>query len=150
MVPTGQRFAGHAAAAGLLLTVAIAGCSSATHKTHSALPAFCSQEHSAADCVVADGGRFAVAILKPLTSSTEKVGVSLGNTVTSSLDRIGRLLPGPQTNILMADGTQVVPHTGVNGVTDPGSGQVQILLDIQQTPSALRRQRTTGHRGLFC
>lgn len=142
MLQRGQRFAGRGAAAVLLLAVAIAGCSSATRKTSSVSPAFCSQQHPAADCVVADSGRFAVAILKPLIPSAEKVGVSLNAVVTRSLDRIGRLLPGPETNILIVDGTQVIPQTGVNGVTDP-LGQVLITLDIQQSHGALKRSLST-------
>lgn len=73
----------------------------------------------------------------------QTVGISLDATVTASLDRVGRLLPGPHTNIVIAAGTQVIPRTGINGFTDPSSGQVQITLDSQLSPAALKQTMGT-------
>lgn len=39
----------------------------------------------------------------------------------------------------MIDGTQVVPGTGVNGVTNLTTGDVQITIDSQQSPDLLKR-----------
>jgi Predicted Zn-dependent protease (DUF2268) len=126
-----------------LLAPAFTACSSATNKRSSAAPAFCRQQHPAADCVVADAGRFAVAIPRPVVFATEKLGVSTRAVLTSSLERIGRLLPGPRTNIVIVSGTQVIPGTGTNGFTDPATGQVQITLKLVQSRSALERTLRT-------
>jgi hypothetical protein len=117
----------------------LTGCSSQTHKNITALPDFCRYQQPVATCVVADHGRFTVDIQTPLVAATRKIGGTLSRDVTHSLDRIGRLLPGPQTDILMVDGTQVIPHTGVAGVTSLTTGQVMITLDTKQRPSALRQ-----------
>ena len=122
------------------LTVAVlTGCSSQTHRKIAPLPDFCRYQQPVAACVVADRGRFTVDIQTPLVAATRKSGAALSHSVTHSLDRIGRLLPGPHTDILMVDGTQVIPHTGVAGDTSLNTGQVMITLDTKQSPRALRQ-----------
>lgn len=123
----------------VLLAATVAGCSSTKHAAHPTLPAFCTQRYPAAECVVSDRGRFAVAIVALLQSAARQVGIPIGSTVTTSLDHIASLLPGPHTNVLMFSGTQVIPGLGVNGFTDPISGEVEIAIDVRQSPSALRR-----------
>jgi hypothetical protein len=88
--------------------------------------------------VAADHGRFVVVIDRPLISAARKVGVSVTADLTRSLDVIGRLLPGPATDIDVVEGSEVIPHTGVMGLTGP-YGAVQLTLDTHQTPGALRR-----------
>lgn len=102
-----------------------------------ATPTFCSLQHPAAECVVADNGRFAVAIVKPLDSAARAVGVSLVGDVKASLIRVARLLPGPRTDILIYGSADVIAGTGVNGSTD-SSGLVQIMIDTHQSRSALK------------
>ena len=117
----------------------LTGCSSQTHRKIAPLPDFCRYQQPVAACVVADHGRFTVDIQDPLVAATRKAGGGLSRSVTHSLDRIGRLLPGPHTDILMVDGTQVIPHTGVGGDTSLTTGQVRITLDVKQNPRALRQ-----------
>jgi hypothetical protein len=85
----------------LPVAVMLTGCGSAT--THPARarpePGFCSVAHVLDTCVVADHGRFVVAVDRPLISAARKVGVSLTSNLTRSLDLVGRLLPGPVTDI---------------------------------------------------
>lgn len=131
----------------LLLCTVLAGCSSATAHTRSSTsagaptataPAFCRQQHPAVDCVVAEHGRFTVAITTPLSAAARKVGVAIGADLTRSLHRIAALLPGPHTDILLyasAKGTFTGLHVG--GYTAP-NGQVDIPVDTRQSPPALR------------
>ena len=104
-----------------------------------ALPDFCRYQQPVAACVVTNHGRFTVDIQRPLIVATRRIGGTLSRDVTNSLDQIGRLLPGPQTDILIVDGTQVIPHTGVTGDTSLNTGQVMITLDTKQSPRALRQ-----------
>lgn len=134
----------------LLLPAVLVGCSStnstdaqsstSTRAKPAATAAFCGQQHPAADCVVADNGRFAVAIVKPLGYAAQAAGVFLTADLDRSLARIAELLPGPRSDILIYGSTQgIIPGTGVGGFTDPATGQVSIPVNIQQRSSALRR-----------
>ena len=84
-----------------------------------------------------------IVIAPPLISAARKVGVSLSARATSSLARTARLLPGPRTDILMIDGTQVIPSIGITGVTEFTTGQVQITIDAHQSPRLLKRTLDT-------
>lgn len=141
-----RRPSGGGACLPLVVSVVLAGCSStginvtssgSQAKKPVATPGFCSVQHPAAECVVADNGRFTVAIVKPLDSLARAVGVSLTDDVKASLIRVARLLPGPRTDILIYPSTDVIAGTGINGSTD-SSGMVQIMIDTHQSPSALK------------
>lgn len=84
-----------------------------------ATPAFCSQQHPAAECVVTDNGRFAVAFGKPLSSAAHTVGVSLTGDLQGSLRRIAQLLPGPRTDIFIYAGTRVIPGQALAELLTP-------------------------------
>jgi predicted Zn-dependent protease DUF2268 len=105
-------------------------------------PAFCTSHYPAADCLVADRGRFVVAVRPPLPAVARKVGVALNKTIATALDRVATLLPGPRTHIVMDTGGQVIPGVGVGAVTDLTSGQVRVVVDVHQSSRALKRTLT--------
>jgi len=121
-----------------LTAVVLAACGSAARTSTVREPDFCRDSQPLAACVVADRGRFTVAIGPSLISPTTTAGVSLTATVTRDLTRIGRLLPGPAADIRLDAGAQVIPGTGVMGYTR-ASGLVTATLDTHESPTALRR-----------
>jgi hypothetical protein len=124
----------------LALVLVVTSCGSAAHAARVVRwPEFCKDQQQVTACVVADHGRFVVAVDRPLISATTKVGVSLDRSLMRALDRIGRLLPGPVTDIQIVGGTLVIPHTGVMGSTGPDSGLVTVTLDVDENARALRR-----------
>lgn len=123
----------------VVAAAAVAGCASTTHVVRPGGRRFVLGDIPARQCALSANGRFAVAILPPVQSAARQVGVPLASTVTASLGRIASLLPGPRTNILMVGGGDVIPGLGVDGFTDPTSGQVQINVDLHESPGTLRR-----------
>jgi hypothetical protein len=111
-------------------------CSStrASVPTQASRAAFCA-EFPTARCLNIDGSRFVVAIGPQVETTAAGVGVSIDSVVTIALDHIASLLPGPQIDIGVSFGTQVIPELGVTGYTSPTSGQIAILVDDHsQTP----------------
>jgi uncharacterized protein YjaZ len=57
----------------------------------------------------------------------------------AALERIGRLLPGPATNIHIEVSTSVIPETGTGGYTDPNTRYVTIWFDPGRGVAALHK-----------
>lgn len=128
----------------LLITIAFGGCSSSASRDRrgAALPVFCQQSVPASGrCIVVYHSRFTVLMLAPVASAAERLGLSPSNLVTRPLDRIAQLLPGPETNILIQNGTRVIPGTGIAGATSQ-DGQVTLTVDTEQSTTAMRRSLT--------
>jgi hypothetical protein len=83
------------------------------------------------------GHRFTVTLGAQALKKATADGTSLPQVIAHALARINALLPGPPTTITVSyasSGSQVIPQTGTNGYTDPGTGD--ITLAFAQTPQA--------------
>lgn len=94
-------------------------------------------------CLSVDHGRFSVMLPESIAGAGDQVGVSVYKVITDGLTRIAAVLPGAQTLIQMAPGTDVIPSLGVTGHTNT-SGDVGITVDTRRSGSSLRYTLTSG------
>lgn len=81
------------------------------------------------------GRRFTVTFTVQALEKARAAGTDLPQVVGQALAHINALLPGPSTAITIGyAGLQVIPQTGTNGYTNPGSGVITI--GFEQTPQA--------------
>jgi hypothetical protein len=81
------------------------------------------------------GHRFTVTFTAQALEKASADGTDLPQVVGQALARINALLPGPSTAITIGyAGSPVIPQTGTNGYTNPGSGVITI--GFEQTPQA--------------
>jgi hypothetical protein len=125
----------------LFLVALLSTCASSTPTAtaHSATPEplVCAQLSPTLTCsyvgigrfTVVHIGRFTVGFDPSVTRSADATGVSLVSDVTKDLTRIGALLSGPSSVIIIEQTANVIPETGELGYTDPTTGQVLIQLD---------------------
>ena len=109
------------------IALAVTGCTStaspATHPPQTSGPG----GHPASEGTAQE--RFTVLLSPQARQLASSTGVNLSRLVASTLDRINALLPGPATTITVTTGSPsllLIPQTGENGYTDPGTGQVSL------------------------
>lgn len=79
--------------------------------------------------------RFTVTFSAQVLEKASADGMNLPRVTGQALAHINALLPGPPTTITVSTNSLVViPQTGTNGYTDPGTGSITISL--AQTPQA--------------
>jgi hypothetical protein len=81
--------------------------------------------------------RFTVTLGAQALGKATADGTSLPQVVARALARINALLPGPRTSITVSyasSSSQVIPQTGTDGFTDPGTGAITLVFG--QTPQA--------------
>jgi hypothetical protein len=109
------------------IALAVTGCTStaspATHPPQTSGPG----GHPASEGTAQE--RFTVLLSPQARQLASSTGVNLSRLVASTLDRINALLPGAATTITVTTGSPsllLIPQTGENGYTDPGTGQVSL------------------------
>jgi hypothetical protein len=85
------------------------------------------------------GHRFTVTFTAKAMEEASAHGVNLPRVTGRALARISALLPGPPTTITVTyDSSAVIPQTGSNGYTNPGTGRITIWLG-QTKQASFRR-----------
>lgn len=114
------------------LAVAVAACSSSptppAHPAAAHAPSGPVTEHL-------DGNRFTVTLGAQALAKAGAGGANLPQVVAHALAHVNALLPGPPAAITVSyasSSSQVVPQTGVNGVTNSKTGGIAIVFG--QTP----------------
>ena len=109
-----------------VLVLAVTGCTGTASRPGRRPQASAPSGRSAAAGTAQE--RFTVLLSPQARQRASSAGVNLSRLMASALDRINALLPGPAATITVTTGppSHLIPQTGENGYTSPGTGQVSL------------------------